>query len=69
MAFIPLEDRLQLRVNLGTPLAPVYRTRSWGNVRPEVNDAVLHDFAAALGGLTAEGVEKIFRLKVGELTE
>ena len=26
--FIPLEDRLQLRVNVGTALDPIYRTRS-----------------------------------------
>jgi len=67
MAFIPLEDRLQLRVNVGTAQAPAYRTRAWGNVKPGVSDAVLYDFAAALGGLTAEMVENIFRVKVGEL--
>ena len=65
--FIPLEDRLQLRVNVGTALDPVYRTRSWGNVKPGVSDAILHDFAEALGDLTAEDVEKVFRVKVGEL--
>ena len=67
MAFIPLEDRLQLRVNAGTAQAPAYRTRSWSNVKPGVSDTVLHDFAAALGGLTTENVENIFRVKVGEL--
>ncbi|MEW5920676.1 MAG: DUF1659 domain-containing protein [Bacillota bacterium] len=67
--FIPLEDRLQLRVNVGTALEPVYRTRSWGNVKPGVSDAILHDFAEALGDLTVEDVEKIFRVKVGELED
>ncbi|MEW5922292.1 MAG: DUF1659 domain-containing protein [Bacillota bacterium] len=69
MAFIPLEDRLQLRVNVGTVQDPVYRTRSWNNVKPGVSDAVLHDFAEALGDLTAESVEKFFRVKIGELAE
>ena len=69
MAFIPLEDRLQLRVNVGTSQDPVYRTRAWGNVKPGVSDAVLYDFAAALSNLTAENVEKVFRVRVGELVE
>ena len=62
---IPLEDRLQLRVDdNGTT-----RTRSWGNVKPIVSDAVLHDFAEALEGLTQESVERIIRVKIGELQE
>ena len=62
---IPLEDRLQLRVDdNGTT-----RTRSWGNVKPNVSDAVLYDFAETLEGLTQESVERIIRVKIGELQE
>lgn len=60
---IPLEDRLQLRIDDNGNT----RTRSWGNVKPNVTDAVLHDFAEALDGLTQESVEKIIRVKIGEL--
>lgn len=66
---LPLGDRLQLRVNVGTEQDPVYRTRSWSNVKPNVSDAVLHDFAVSLGDLTAENVENIYRVKTGELME
>lgn len=65
MAFIPLEDRLQIRVEHGES----YRTRSWGSVKPTVSDAVLLDFAGALGELSNETVDKFLRVKIGELEE
>ncbi len=65
MAFVPLEDRLQLRVEHGE----TYRTRSWGSVKPTTSDAVLLDFAEALGDLTKETVDKYLRVKIGELEE
>jgi hypothetical protein len=64
---LPLEDRLQLRVNAGTALEPVHRVRTWGNVKPGVSDAVVHDFAVALGALSTESVENILRVRIGEL--
>lgn len=69
MAYIPLEDRLQLRVNTGTAADPIFRTRSWNNVKPGVSDAVLYDFAAALRSLTAENVEQLYRIRIGTLEE
>ena len=65
MAFLPLEDRLQLRVENGES----FRTRSWGSVKPTTSDAVLLDFAEALGALTKETVDKYLRVKIGELNE
>ncbi len=65
MAFVPLEDRLQLRVEHGE----TFRTRSWGSVKPATSDAVLLDFAEALGDLTNETVDKYLRVKIGELEE
>ena len=63
MAFIPLEDRLQLRVVHGES----FRTRSCGSVKPTVSDAVLLDFAEAMGALSNEIVDKYLRVKIGEL--
>ncbi len=63
MAFIPIEDRLQLRVVHGE----TYRTRSWGSVKPTVSDAILLDFAEALGELTNETVDTYLRVKIGVL--
>ena len=65
MAFVPLEDRLQMRVEHGES----YRTRSWGSVKPGTSDAVLLDFAEALGELSNETVDKFLRVKIGELEE
>ena len=65
-------DRLQLRVNLGADQQSgrtIYRSRSWSNVKPEVSDAVLHDFAVSLGNMGADPVENIFRIKTLELVE
>ena len=63
MAFVPLEDRLQLRIVHGES----FRTRSWGSVKPTVSDAVLLDFAEAMGALSNESVDKYLRVKIGEL--
>ena len=65
MAFVPVEDRLQLRVEHGES----FRTRSWGSVKPATSDAALREFAVALGGLTKETVDTYLRVKIGVLAE
>lgn len=61
----PLEDRLQMRYEDGER----YRVRSWGNVKPGTADAVLLDFAEALGDLSDDTVDKWLRVKIGQLEE
>ncbi len=62
----PLGDRVQLRVVVGTDPEtgnPIYRSRSYSNVKPDVTDDDLHAVAEGIGNLTEDNLSDIYRHK------
>ncbi len=68
---IPVGTRLTLRLNTGLDenFNPIYRTRSWSNVKPSATHANLHAVALGIGGLQVHNPEAIRRLDENELEE
>jgi hypothetical protein len=66
---IPVGTRLSLRLNTGLDenFNPVYRTRSWSNVKPAATHANLHAVAQGFGGLQVHNLEAIRRMDENEL--
>lgn len=66
---IPVGTRFTLRLNTGLDenLNPVYRNRSFSNVKPTASHAHLHDLAQEFGSLQVHTVELIRRLDENEL--
>jgi len=63
---VPSGDRLQLRVQVGTdPVTqnPIYRTRTWSNIKPGTSDENLYNFGDKLGELCADNLDSITRVK------
>lgn len=66
---IPVNARLQLRLNTGLDenLNPVYRTRSFSNVKPAAGNQDLFELAQEIGSLQVHNVEAVRRLDEVEL--
>ena len=62
----PLGDRIQLRVVVGTDPetgSPIYRSRSYSNVKPEASDEALYAVAEGIGELTEDNLTDVYRHK------
>ena len=66
---IPVNARLQLRLNTGLDenLNPVYRTRSFSNVKPSADNEDLFELAQEIGLLQVHSLETVRRLDEVEL--
>jgi len=68
---IPVSARLQLRLNTGLDenLDPVYRTRSFSNVKPGADNVSLFGLAQEIGSLQVHTVDSVRRVDEVELEE
>lgn len=68
---VPISARLQLRLNTGLDenMNPVYRTRSYSNVKPVADNADLLELAQELGGLQVHTLDTVRRVDEVELSE
>ena len=68
---IPVSARLQLKLNTGVDenFNPIYRTRSFSNVKPEADNVDLFELAQELGELQVHSLEAVRRLDEVELEE
>lgn len=68
---IPTQTRLILRLNTGfdEDLNPLFRNRSFSNVKPSASNAHLHEIAAAMGILQVHTLSTISRADTAELEE
>ena len=68
---IPVSARLQLKLNTGVDenFNPVYRTRSFSNVKPSADNVDLYELAQELGELQVHNLEAVRRLDEVELEE
>ena len=66
---IPVNARLQLRLNTGLDenLNPVYRTRSFSNVKPSADNEDLFELAQEIGLLQVHTLETVRRIDEVEL--
>ena len=66
---VPISARLQLRLNTGLDenMNPVYRTRSYSNVKPGAGNEDLHGLAHELGSLQVHTVDAVRRVDEVEL--
>ena len=65
----PISARLQLRLNTGLDenMNPVYRTRSYSNVKPDAGDTDLFELAQELGSLQVHTIDAVRRVDEVEL--
>ncbi len=68
---IPVSSRLQLRLNTGLDenFEPVYRTRSFSNVKPGADNVVLFNVAEGIGGLQVHTLDAVRRIDEVELEQ
>jgi hypothetical protein len=68
---IPVGTRLTLRLNIGLDenLNPVYRSRSWSNVKPTASHAHLYTLGQEISSLQAHTLLAIRRSDETELEE
>ncbi len=68
---VPISARLQLRLNTGLDedLNPIYRTRSYSNVKPGADNEDLFELAHEIGGLQVHTLEAVRRVDEVELEE
>ncbi len=68
---IPMNSRLQLRLNTGLDedFNPIYRTRSFSNVKTDAANADLFELAQEIGTLQIHTVDSIRRVDEVELEE
>ncbi len=68
---IPVSSRLQLRLNTGLDenFEPIYRTRSFSNVKTGADNAVLFEVAEGIGGLQVHAIDAIRRIDEVELEQ
>ena len=62
----PIGDRVQLRVIVGTDPesgSPIYQSRSYSNVKPDVTDEDLYAVADGLGTLMQDNLSDVYRHK------
>jgi len=66
-----LTKRLVLRLNTGLDenFNPVYRARSWSNVKPEVTNENLFALGAMIGDLTEHTLYRLETVDYNELNE
>ena len=68
---IPTQTRLIMRLNTGFDenLNPLFRNRSFSNVKPSASNVHLYDLAAAMGTLQVHALSSISRADTAELEE
>ena len=68
---IPVSARLQLRLHTGLDenLNPVFRTRSYSNVKPSAGNEDLFTLAGEIGSLQVHTVEAVRRVDEVELEQ
>ncbi len=68
---IPVTSRLQLRLNTGLDenLNPVFRTRSFSNVKTGADNEDLFELAQEIGSLQVHTIDSVRRLDEVELEE
>ncbi len=68
---IPVGTRLSLRLNTGLDekFNPIYRTRSWSNIKPTASHAHMFTVAQEFGGLQIHNLEAVRRLDENELEQ
>jgi hypothetical protein len=61
---IPVGSRLQLRLNLGQDEEgnPIYRSRSYSNIKPLASDQDVFSVGNSLASLQKHGLEEIRRI-------
>jgi hypothetical protein len=71
VSVIPVNARLQLRLNTGLDenLNPVYRTRSFSNVKPAAGNEDLFVLAQEIGSLQVHSLDAVRRVDEVELEE
>ena len=67
----PLATRLQLRLNTGLDenFNPIYRTRSYSNIKTDADNADLFDLAQELESLQVHTINSVRRVDEVELEE
>ena len=68
---IPVTARLQLRLNTGfdEDLNPLFRTRSFSNVKPSADNEELFELAQEIGSLQVHTLSTVRRVDEYELEE
>ena len=68
---MPISARLQLRLNTGLDenMNPVFRTRSYSNVKPLADNGELFELAQELGGLQVHTLDAVRRVDEVQLSE
>lgn len=68
---IPVSARLQLRLNTGfdEDLNPLFRTRSFSNVKPAADNEDLYELATGIGSLQVHTLSTVRRVDEYELEE
>lgn len=68
---VPISARLQLRLNTGLDenMNPVFRTRSYSNVKPVADNSDLHELALELATLQVHTVDSVRRVDEVELEQ
>jgi len=71
MNVIPISARLQLRLNTGLDenLNPVFRTRSYSNVKPSADNTALLTLAQELASLQVHTLDAVRRVDEVELAQ
>jgi len=66
-----LTKRLELRLNTGLDeqFSPIYKTRSWANIKSNASDANLFELAEEIGNLQTHTVDAIRTVTHEELEE
>jgi len=67
---IPIGTRLTLRLNTGLDenMNPVFRNRSWANLKPSATNETVHEIGEQLGSLQVHHVDAIRRADENELS-
>lgn len=68
---IPIGTRLTLRLNAGLDenFNPIYRNRSWQNIKPSADNEDLFELAGQIGSIQAHTLEAVRRSDDSELEE
>ncbi|HSW35620.1 MAG TPA: DUF1659 domain-containing protein [Candidatus Limnocylindrales bacterium] len=68
---VPIVTRLQLRLTVGEDanLNPIYRTRSFSNIKPAVGNEDLYALAQEIGGLQVHPLSAVQRVNEFELED
>lgn len=71
LTVIPIGSRLQLRLNTGLDenFHPIFRTRSYSNVKHAAANADLHELAQEIGSLQEHTIDSVRRVDEVELSD